>query len=58
MSLFIQCNTEDEIDMLFEKLSEGGQILMPLGEYPFSKKYAWINDRFGVSWQLRWWLSL
>ncbi len=58
MSLFIQCDTEDEIDMLFEKLSEGGKVLMPLGEYPFSKKYAWVNDRFGVSWQLSWRLSL
>ncbi|MBI5304942.1 MAG: VOC family protein [Chloroflexi bacterium] len=33
-------------------LSQDGQVLMPLGAYPFSKKYAWINDKFGVSWQL------
>jgi len=52
ISLFVQCDTEDELNRLFEKLSEGGEILMPLGEYPFSEKYAWINDRFGVSWQL------
>lgn len=40
------------LDALWEKLSEDGQALMPLGEYPFSKWYGWIQDRFGVSWQL------
>jgi predicted 3-demethylubiquinone-9 3-methyltransferase (glyoxalase superfamily) len=58
ISLFIQCDTEGELDMLFERLSEGGQVLMPLGEYPFSEKYAWVNDRFGVSWQLAWQLGV
>lgn len=38
--------------MLFEKLSEGGMTLMPLDVYPFSRKYAWLNDKYGVSWQL------
>jgi predicted 3-demethylubiquinone-9 3-methyltransferase (glyoxalase superfamily) len=52
MSLYVDCASEDETDKLFNALSEGGQILMPLGAYPFSKKYAWLNDRFGVSWQL------
>ncbi|MDB4984709.1 MAG: 3-demethylubiquinone-9 3-methyltransferase [Patescibacteria group bacterium] len=37
---------------MWEKLSEGGKALMPLGEYPFSKKYGWIQDRYGVTWQL------
>jgi len=58
ISIFVQCETEDEVDMLFEKLSEGGEVLMPLGEYPFSEKYAWVNDRFGVSWQLAWQLRV
>ena len=52
ISLFVTCDTEAEIDTLFAKLSEGGQVLMPLSNYPFSKKFAWINDQFGVSWQL------
>lgn len=52
MSLFVGLATESELDKLYAALSEGGQILMPLGAYPFSKKYGWINDRYGVSWQL------
>jgi predicted 3-demethylubiquinone-9 3-methyltransferase (glyoxalase superfamily) len=52
MSLFVDCGNEAEIDRLFAQLSEGGQILMPLGNYPFSRKFGWLSDRFGVSWQL------
>ena len=52
ISLYVRCDTEDEIDAAFEKLSQDGQILMPLGQYPFSKKFGWLSDRFGVSWQL------
>jgi len=51
-SIFITCNTEEELDNLYEKLNEGGQALMPLNDYGFSKKFGWLNDRFGVSWQL------
>lgn len=40
------------IDEIWNKLSEGGTALMPLGEYPFSKRYGWIQDKYGVSWQL------
>lgn len=52
MSLFVDCQDEAEIDRLFAKLSDGGKILMPLNAYPFSRKFGWIADRFGVSWQL------
>ena len=52
MSLYVRCDTEGEIDKLFEKLSDGGQVLMPLGPYPFSEKFGWVNDKYGVSWQL------
>ncbi|MBS4202477.1 VOC family protein [Bacillus sp. FJAT-49732] len=51
-SIFITCDSENELDELYEKLSEGGAVLMTLGEYGFSKKFGWINDKFGVSWQL------
>lgn len=52
MSIYVNCETEAEIDRLFAELSHAGQILMPLDRYPFSEKFAWISDRFGVSWQL------
>ena len=51
-SIFVTCDNEEEIDHLFQTLSEGGKVLMPLDNYGFSKKFGWINDRFGVSWQL------
>jgi len=53
MSLF-DCADEAEIDELFARLSDGGQIFMPLDKYPFSRKFGWLSDRFGVSWQLNW----
>jgi predicted 3-demethylubiquinone-9 3-methyltransferase (glyoxalase superfamily) len=52
MSLFVDCAGRDEIDSLFARLSEGGQVLMPLDQYPFSPRFGWVADRFGVSWQL------
>ncbi|NTZ17538.1 hypothetical protein EXW96_08150 [Paenibacillus sp. JMULE4] len=41
-----------ESNRLFAHLSEGGQVLMPLGDYSFSKKFGWLVDKFGVSWQI------
>ena len=52
MSLFIDFDSGEQLDAAFEKLSDGGTILMPLQAYDFSAKFAWLNDRFGVSWQL------
>jgi predicted 3-demethylubiquinone-9 3-methyltransferase (glyoxalase superfamily) len=52
ISLYVTCETEAEIDRLYEKLSEGGAVLMPLAAYPFSPKFSWVADKFGVTWQL------
>lgn len=51
ISFFVACDSEKEIDRLWDKLSDSGQVLMPLNDYPFGK-FGWTNDRFGVSWQL------
>ncbi|KAA0967046.1 VOC family protein [Sporosarcina sp. ANT_H38] len=52
ISLFVTCDTEEEIDRLFEQLSQDGQVLMSLSATPVSEKFGWVGDRFGVSWQL------
>jgi predicted 3-demethylubiquinone-9 3-methyltransferase (glyoxalase superfamily) len=51
-SIYINCDTEEEIDAIYTKLSQEGNIFMPLATYPFSKKFGWLSDKFGVSWQL------
>ncbi|PGO29029.1 hypothetical protein CN984_12885 [Bacillus cereus] len=52
MSLYVTCETEEEIETVFHKLAQDGSVLMPVGSYPFSKKFGWLNDKYGVSWQL------
>lgn len=51
-SLFVYCESEEKIDLLYEKLSEGGFVMMPLDKYDWSPRYAWVQDKFGLSWQL------
>ncbi len=52
MSLFVTCDDEPEINRLFASPADDGMVLIPLGAYPFAARYAWVQDRFGVSWQL------
>jgi predicted 3-demethylubiquinone-9 3-methyltransferase (glyoxalase superfamily) len=52
ISFLVACETRAEVDALWKPLSAGGQALMDLGEYPFSEYYGWIQDRYGVSWQV------
>ena len=52
LSFYINCVTLQEIDNLWNKLSDGGKILIELAKYPFSEKFGWLEDKFGVSWQL------
>jgi Uncharacterized protein conserved in bacteria len=52
ISFFVDCESQEQFDQLWDKLATGGQILMEVGEYPFSKRFGWVADAFGVSWQL------
>ncbi len=52
VSFLVACKTKEEVDALWGKLSEGGSALMELGAYPFSDKYGWVQDRYGLSWQV------
>jgi predicted 3-demethylubiquinone-9 3-methyltransferase (glyoxalase superfamily) len=54
VSIFVECKDEEELQRLYSKLSENGQVAMPLDNYGFSQKFGWVVDRFGVSWQLNW----
>ena len=52
ISFFVLCESEDEINNLWRSFSENGLVLMPLDKHDWSERYGWVQDRFGVSWQL------
>lgn len=52
VSVFIDCDSDEQLESLFAKLSENGQVFMPLNNYGFSQKFGFVEDKFGVSWQL------
>ena len=52
VSLFVHCETAEEVDAIWEPLADGGTALMPLDAYPFASRFGWVVDRFGVSWQV------
>ncbi len=52
VSLFVNFDDAAELDQSFEKLADGGAIMMPLDDYGFSPRFGWLSDAFGVSWQL------
>ena len=52
VSFLVVCSTKEEVDELWGNLSEGGTALMELGKYPFSEKYGWVQDKYGLSWQV------
>jgi predicted 3-demethylubiquinone-9 3-methyltransferase (glyoxalase superfamily) len=52
ISFLVACDTKKEVDALWRQLSKGGSALMELGEYPFSERYGWTADRYGLSWQV------
>ncbi len=52
ISLFVECDSVVELDRIFQELQTCGTVLMPVANYGFSTRFGWVNDRFGVSWQL------
>lgn len=52
VSNYVECVNEAELERLFANLSEGGQVFMPLNNYGFSTRFGFVEDKFGVSWQL------
>ena len=51
-SIYVDCESAAVQERLFANLKQGGEVLMPLDNYGFSERFGWLNDRFGVSWQL------
>ena len=52
VSFLVACDTKDEVNALWKGLPKDGSVLMQLGEYPFSERYGWTQDRHGLSWQV------
>lgn len=52
ISFFVDCESESQIDALWHRLSADGTVMMEIGEYPFSKKFGWLADKYGMTWQL------
>lgn len=52
VSFFVMCETGAETDAVWQKLADGGMVMMALQSYPWSEKYGWVQDRFGLSWQV------
>jgi predicted 3-demethylubiquinone-9 3-methyltransferase (glyoxalase superfamily) len=51
-SFLVECESKAEFERTYQALSDGGVELMPPDDYGFSQKFVWLNDRYGVSWQL------
>src|SRR3989440_9376765 len=51
-SFHVKLKTKEEVDAIWEQLSFGGNVLMPLDAYPFSERYGWVEDKYGLSWQV------
>lgn len=52
ISNWVECENENELETIFAKLTENGYVMMPLNNYGFSRKFGWVADKFGISWQL------
>ncbi|MEO8162527.1 MAG: VOC family protein [Ilumatobacteraceae bacterium] len=54
ISLFVVFESEEEIEVVWNELIDGGKALMPYDTYPWAHKYGWLEDKYGLSWQLSW----
>jgi predicted 3-demethylubiquinone-9 3-methyltransferase (glyoxalase superfamily) len=52
ISFFVQIEPVEEVDRIWNELAEGGEVMMPLDKYPWSERYGWLQDRFGLTWQI------
>ena len=52
ISFYYTCESEQELEIIWNAFAKEGSIMMPVGKYPWSEKYGWITDKFGISWQL------
>ena len=52
VSFLVRCRSREEVDELWDTLAGGGAALMPLDSYPFSERFGWTEDRYGLSWQV------
>ena len=52
VSFFVSCESPEEMDERWRRLSEAGTVMMELDKYPFAEKYGWLQDKYGLSWQL------
>jgi predicted 3-demethylubiquinone-9 3-methyltransferase (glyoxalase superfamily) len=52
ISFYYICENIQELDAIWKVFNEEGSVLMPLDTYPWSERYGWISDKFGISWQL------
>lgn len=52
ISLFVNCESVDEVNRVWNRLIEGGKSLMAIDTYPWSQRYGWLEDKFGLSWQI------
>lgn len=52
ISLFVTCDSKDEADRLWNELVQDGDIFIPIDTYPWSERYGWLQDRFGMTWQI------
>jgi predicted 3-demethylubiquinone-9 3-methyltransferase (glyoxalase superfamily) len=52
VSFLVACNTKREVESIWKKLFDGATVLMDLASYPFSERYGWLQDKYGLSWQI------